>query len=279
VRTERYERLKNMGLIDADWPLTPRDEEAADWNKLDAAKKQDMDLRMAVYAAMIDHMDQNIGRLIHTLNEKNILENTLVLFLADNGGSAEGGPLGFSRNNEPPGTPDSYASYGLSWANASNAPFRLYKSWVHEGGIATPLIAHWPAIIKRKGALTHQIGHVIDLAATCYEAAGATYPALYQGRLIEPLDGRSLLPIFTGDNRTDHNAIFWEHQGNRAVRKNDWKLVSKHPNSWELYNLRTDRTELTNLAAKHPELVAELKELYRRWTIQSNVEPWSQLRK
>jgi arylsulfatase len=279
LRAERHERMNKMGVVDADWPLTPRDEEAAAWETVDAPKKDDMDLRMAVYAAMIDRMDRNIGRIVETLRKSSILDNTLILFLADNGGCAEGGPWGFSRNDEPAGTPDSYTSYGLSWANVSNTPFRLYKHWVHEGGIATPLIAHWPNVIKQKGKLTDQVGHVIDLAATCYDAAGATYPVTHQGRELATLDGRSLVPIFEGGERTGHEAIFWEHEGNRAVRKGDWKLVSKHPGPWELYNLKADRTEMTDLADSHPEIAAELKDLYDQWAARSNVEPWPQARK
>ncbi|MBE0537804.1 MAG: arylsulfatase [Phycisphaerae bacterium] len=279
LRAARHARMKKMGIVDADWPLTPRDEAVTAWEAVDAEKKEEMDLRMAVYAAMIDRMDQNIGRIVESLKKNGVLEDTLILFLADNGGCAEGGPWGFSRNEEPTGTPDSYASYGTSWANASNTPFRLYKHWVHEGGIATPLIVHWPRVIKERGALTDQVGHVIDLAATCYDVGGATYPATYHGREIATLDGRSLAPIFRRGKREGHEAVFWEHEGNRAVRRGDWKLVSKHPGQWELYDLKSDRTEVVDLAEKRPDIVKDLKELYRQWAARSQVVPWAQARK
>src|SRR5262249_13553304 len=156
--------------------------------------------------------------------------------------------------NDPaamPGPDDVFQSYGLPWANASNTPFRLYKHWVHEGGIATPLIAHWPAVIT-KPAITHQPGHVIDLMATCLDVAGAEYPKRFKDHDITPLEGKSLRPMFEGKTRPGHEAIFWEHEGNRAVRAGKWKLVEKHPGEWELYDLEKDRTELTNLAVKQP---------------------------
>ena len=279
LRKERHERMIKMGIVKKDWPLTERDKNVKPWDEVDDEKKQDMDLRMAVYAAMIDRMDQNIGRLVQTLKNNDILDNTLIMFLADNGGCAEGGPWGFSRNDEEPGTPDSYTSYGLSWANASDTPFRLYKHWVHEGGISTPLIAHWPNVIKQTGKLTDQPGHVVDLMATCCDAAGAKYPKTYKGKPIAQLDGESLVPILQGKKRPSHDAIYWEHEGNRAVRKGDWKLVSKFPGKWQLYNLKDDRTELNDLAAKHPELVEELSAMYRSWATRSNVERWGQLQK
>lgn len=279
IRKERNERMMKMGLVAKSWPLTARDTNVKAWDEVDDEKKKDMELRMAVYAAMIDRMDQNIGRIVETLKNNKILDNTLILFLADNGGCAEGGPFGFSRNDETPGTPDSYTSYGISWANASNTPFRLYKHWVHEGGISTPLIAHWPKVIKQKGKLTEQTGHVIDLMATCCDVAGATYPKTFKGKQIVPLEGKSLLPILQGSKRPDHDAIYWEHEGNRAVRKGDWKLVSRFPGQWELYNLKEDRTELNNLAAGHTDIVNELSTMYRTWAKRSNVERWGQLPK
>jgi arylsulfatase A-like enzyme len=279
LRKARHERMIQMGIVGKDWPLTPRDDKASAWDDVNEDKKDDMDLRMSVYAAMIDRMDQNIGRLVGSLKSNGILDNTLVLFLADNGGCAEGGPWGFSRNDQPPGTPDSYTSYGLSWANASNTPFRLYKHWVHEGGIATPLIAHWPTVIKQKGTLTNQVGHVVDLMATCCDVAGCEYPQTYKGKEITPLQGQSLAPIFQGKTRTGHQALFWEHEGNRAVRKGKWKLVSKHPGVWELYDLETDRTELNNVIDQNPKMANNLKVEYQNWARRCNVIPWKELRK
>ena len=165
-------------------------------------------------------------------------------------------------------------SYGLSWANASNTPFRRYKHWVHEGGIATPLIAHWPAVITKGGLLTHQPGHIIDIMATCLDVARIDYPRTHGGSRIVPLEGKSLLPIFRSGKRKGHEAIFWEHEGNRAVRQGKWKLVAVHGRPWELYDLEADRTELNNLARKHPEKVEQLKATYRSWAKRCDVLPW-----
>jgi len=215
-----------------------------------------------------------VGRLVARLKQLGIFDNTLILFLADNGGCAEGGIWGFDREKGRIGTADSYSSYGLSWANASNTPFRRYKHWVHEGGIATPLVAHWPAVIREKGKFVHEPAHVIDLMATCCDVAGATYPQKYQGHEITPLEGKSLLPLLQGEKPKSREAIFWEHEGNRAVRRGRWKLVSKHPGRWELYDLEANRTELKDLAAEHPETVTELKRLYQAWAERCNVLPW-----
>ena len=172
-----------------------------------------------------------------------------------------------------PGPADTYIAYGKPWANASNTPFRLYKHWVHEGGISTPLIAHWPARIKARGELRRQPGHLIDIMATCVDAAGAEYPSEYKGSKIVPMEGKSLVLAF--DNRTiEREAIYWEHEGNRAVRKGKWKLVSRHPGKWELYDMEADRTELTDLAQKHPEKVEQLKAMYESWAARCGVQPW-----
>jgi len=272
LRKERHQRMIEMGLIDARWPMTPRDAEAPAW--ADVEDKDGMDLRMSVYAAQIDRMDQGIGRIVTQIRKIGAEDNTLVLFLSDNGGCHEGGPLGFDRRNNgvPCGGVDSYMSYGLSWANASNTPFRRYKHWVHEGGIATPLIAYWPAVIKKGGQLTREVGHVIDLMATCVDVAGTTYPDRYKGKSIKPLEGKSLLPIFREGERQDHEVIYWEHSGNRALRQGDWKIVSaSETKDWELYDLAADRTELNNLAAKHPEKLEELTALYDGWAKQCGV--------
>jgi len=237
--------------------------------------KQARDLKMAVYAAQIDRMDQGVGRILAKLRELGAEHNTLVMFLADNGGCAEEVDRGAP--GVPPGGPDSFMSYGLPWANASNTPFRLYKHWVHEGGIATPFIARWPAVIGRGGRIVHQVGHVIDVMATCLDAAGVQHPETHQGRPILPLEGRSLLPIFRGGERPGHEALFWEHEGNCAVRQGKWKLVSRHPGGWELYDLEADRTEMEDLADRYPERVRELSEKYEHWARRCGVVPWNQL--
>ena len=276
LRRRRHKRMIELGLVDARWRITPRDTQAKAWE--DVENKADWDLKMAVYAAQIDRMDQGIGRIIAKLRELKIERNTLVLFLADNGGCAE--RIDRGKKGVPPGPADSFLSYGLPWANASNTPFRRYKHWVHEGGISTPLIAHWPDVIK-PDQMTPQPGHLIDLMATCVDVAGATYPKARNGKPITPLEGKSLMPIFQGKTRKGHDAIYWEHEGNRAVRQGKWKLVSRHPGRharrpgpWELYDLEADRTELNNLAETHPEKVRQLAALYTAYAERAAVRPW-----
>ncbi|MEW4570007.1 arylsulfatase [Tautonia sp. JC769] len=275
VREARYRRQLEMGLIDPQWPLSPRDPEAAAWDDLPADERAERARRMAIYAAQVDRLDQSVGRLVAALREADALENTLILFLSDNGCSAEGGPGGFSRGEAgaPIGTGLSYASAGLEWANACDTPFRKFKMSTHEGGIATPFIAHWPRGIARTGQIEHQPGHVIDLMPTCLALAEATYPGARNGTPTLPLEGRSLVPAFAGEP-IDRGPIFWEHQGNRAVRLGDWKLVAPHGKPWELYNLALDRTELNNLADAHPQTVAELSALYDAWAERCGVAPW-----
>jgi arylsulfatase A-like enzyme len=275
LRKERHQRMIAMKLVDSKWPLTPRDEKAPAWESV--SDKKERDRKMAVYAAQIDRLDQNVGRVLTKVKELGQEENTLILFLADNGGCAEeidrGTPGG------PPGPRESFLSYGLPWANASNTPFRLYKHWVHEGGISTPLIAYWPSTIKQKNTLTRQPGHVIDIMATCADVGGATYPKTFQGKDIKPLEGKSLLPVFKGAQRKGHDAIFWEHEGNRAVRSGKWKLVSKYPDKWELYDIEADRTEMKDLAPTEQARVKVMTDLYEKWAARAGVVPWQDLPK
>ena len=275
LRARRHKRMIRMGLIDSSWALTERDAAATAWEKVDADRKVDMDLRMAVYAAQIDRMDQGIGRIVGALKKTDRLDNTLIFFLADNGGCAEGGPWGFERKKGGQiGTDDSFASYGLSWANASNTPFRLYKHYVHEGGIASPLVVHWPAGVKAKGELRKQPGHLIDIMATAVAVSGAAYPERYKEQAIQPLEGKSLLPAFA-DKAIDREAIYWEHEGNRAVRVDQWKLVAKGRNGpWELYDLSADRTETDNLDKEQPKRVEKMAALWTTWANRARVLPW-----
>ncbi len=295
LRAERYRRMLEMGVIGPECTLTPRDTNAPPWEK--AEDKEWQARRMEVYAAQVDRMDHGIGRIVQSLTEIGKLDNTLILFLSDNGGCAEelgpssrslsrsrtttrdGRPVRAGNNDHSimPGPADTYQSYGLAWANASNTPFRRYKHWVHEGGIATPLIAHWPDGISGRGRFCKQPGHVIDIMATCLDIAEARYPAEYNGRSIISVEGKSLRPVFEGRTRQGHDAIFWEHEGNRAVRKGRWKLVSEYPGKWELYDIKTDRSELNEVAAKHPALVNELSAAYNTWAERCHVEPWDQL--
>ena len=273
LRQERHARQKAMGLVDPKWPITPRDPAVPAWDTV--ANQDDFDLRMAVYAAQIDRMDQNIGRVLAKVRETGQEDNTLILFLADNGGCAEEHLQ--ADKGLPPGPAESFTSYGRPWANASNTPFRLYKHWVHEGGIATPLIARWPAVIRQRGSITRQTGHIIDLMATCLDVAGTPYPRTYQGRAITPLEGQSLLPVFEGRQREGHASLCWEHEGNRAVRQGPWKLVSRHPDNWELYNMEADRTELHDLAAANPSRVKGMIAIYEGWAKKCGVVPWKDL--
>jgi len=260
ARRRRYARMVEMGLIDKRWEMSPRDEGSPRW--ADAKDKALWDLRMAVYAAMIDRMDQNIGRLMTKIRDLGKEDNTLVLFLSDNGGCAE---KPCTTPDIPPGPMTSYRSVRLPWANASNTPFRKFKSWDHEGGIATPLVAYWPQVIKDGGRITHQVGHIIDVMATCIDLAGATYPSSYQGHRVLPMEGKSLLPIFQGKQRKGHDALFWHFRHRRAVRQGKWKLLGRDGGPWSLYDMETDRVELKDLSERHPDKVKELAGLYSAW--------------
>lgn len=303
IRKARYAKASREGVIDSKQPLSPP---AQDWDKV--PNKAWEASCMEVYAAMVDRMDQGIGRMIAELKTQGQLDNTLIVYLQDNGGCAE--PTGRTGNkNHPnimrpnaptlpimkptdfitagstpaqtrdgfpvrmgpnvvPGPADTYVAYGKGWANVSNTPFREYKHWVHEGGISTPLIAHWPAGITEHGTLRTQPGHLIDLAATCVDLAGIRMP-----KDAPPLEGVSLRPAFAGKN-FDRDAIYWEHEGNRAVRSCDWKLVAKHGQPWELYDLSRDRIESKNLASKHPDRLQELVSKYQAYAKHALVEPW-----
>jgi arylsulfatase len=269
LREKRHRKLIEMGLVQPKWPLTLRDPAAPEWTQV--TNPDERDLRMAVYAAQIDRMDQGIGRILEKLHRLGARDNTLIFFLSDNGGAAE--EIHRSDPGSTLGAKESYESYGLPWANLSNTPFRLYKHWVHEGGIATPLVVSWPEVIHRAG-ITSEIGHVIDLMATVVDVAGAEYPRVYHGQDMIPLEGESLAPIFRAGSRPSPKPIFWEHEGNRAVRQGKWKLVGRHRGSWELYDMEADRTEITDLADREPGKADELAALYQRWAQRCGVVPW-----
>lgn len=275
VRRERHQRQIAMGLVDPRWPLTPRDPEIPAWDSV--KDKEEKDLRMAVYAAQVDRLDQDVGRVLAKLKVTGQEENTLVLFLADNGGCHEEN-IKTEKKGVPPGPRDSFTSYGRQWANVSNTPFRLYKHWVHEGGISAPLIAYWPSVIQRKNALIHDTGHVIDIMATCVDIAGASYPKARNGKEITPLAGKSLLPLLKGGKRAGHDALYWEHEGNRAVRQGKWKIVNRYPERWELYDMDADRTELHDVASQEPERVKNMIAMYDAWAKRCGVVPRDQLR-
>ncbi|MDX1700000.1 MAG: sulfatase-like hydrolase/transferase, partial [Melioribacteraceae bacterium] len=265
LRDQRWQRQIRLGIVDSIWGISPQDPEAADWT--DVENKDRMDLKMAIYAAQIDRMDANIGRVIKKLKNMEVLDNTLIMFLSDNGACAEEGPLGFEALggwDGELGTKDSYASYGRSWSNASNTPFRLHKKWVHEGGIATPFIVRYPKIVKSQQT-TYQVGHVIDIMATIVDLSGAEYPTHFNQSPILPIEGKSLNPILEGEIRDTNSTLFWEHLGNRAVRSGDWKLVSVADGRWELYNIKEDRTELNDMTDEYSQIKSELIKKYNSW--------------
>ncbi len=295
LREERMRRMVDMGIIDRSWKLTDRDPTQPEW---EAAENKEWLLRcMQVYAAQIDSMDQGIGRILGMLEETGQLENTMIIFLSDNGACAEPIPedvdpdelvdsLAIARRhtrkgeevrfgNDPsiiPGQENTYQSYGVAWANLSNTPFRLYKHWVHEGGIATPFIVHWPQGIHDKGSLRHTPAQLTDVMATVLEASGAVYPESYQGNKILPLEGQSLLPVF-GRDTLERGTLYWEHEGNAAVRSGKWKLVRNYPGPWELYDMEQDRTEMNDLAQQYPEQVVKMSALYWAWAKRCGVIP------
>jgi arylsulfatase len=281
IRQARVEKMKQLGLLPAGWDVSPQ---FGEWDKV--ANKEWEARCMEVYAAMIDDMDQGIGRLVAALKANGQFDNTLIFFLQDNGACAEtpgrNPQPGKAKKNETgnkgfphmPGTEDTWIAYGEAWANVSNTPFRLYKHYVHEGGISTPLIAHWPRGIARKGTLEPQPGHLIDIMATCVDLAGGKYPAERAGKHVQPMEGKSLAPAFAG-KPIQRDAIFWEHEGNRALRIGDWKLVAKGSGGpWELYNLAGDRTEMHDLAGAEGARAKEMVGVWNRWAERTHAVPW-----
>ncbi len=266
LRAERHRRMLEMGVIDERYTLSPRPASIPAWD--DAENKDDWALRMAVYAAMIDRLDQGIGDVLETLEAMDALDNTLIFFLSDNGGCAESIEGRQLHNPEAEiGARGSYVAYKEPWGNASNTPFRLYKQWTHEGGIATPLIAHWPKGIAEPGRFTDEVGHVIDLLTTVGDVTGVAYPDSLDGRPVNPPQGKSLAPVFAQIEPLDEErTLFWEHIGNRAVRKGRWKLsYDRRAEAWELYDLEADPTELHDLSTENPEQARLLQELWQAW--------------
>jgi arylsulfatase len=326
IREQRLARQKKMGLVHADTELTPRsripnlvaskrmgsltsDHNNPAWDSLPDDRRADLARRMAVYAGMVSGMDRNIGRLLDDLRAGDEFDNTLIIFLSDNGACAEWEPFGFelvsTANPEPGhginqgtqalpnklykgdellhmGGPGSLPSYGSGWANASNTPWRLYKHYDHEGGIATPFIVSWPAGTKSSvhddsapGRWISEPSHLIDIMATCVDVSGATYPRQFGGHDITLLQGRSLIPLLNGSAPPSSRHLFWEHEGNAAVRWGDWKLVRiGRGGSWELYDMKVDRTELQDLSAKNPALVSELSASWEAWAVAAHVKPY-----
>ncbi len=261
MRRDRWKRLQENGLANDSWNLSEGDSRAYDW---DSANQDFEDLRMAVYAAMIDNMDQNIGRLLHTLEALDELDNTLICFLSDNGGCSEE-PGGRDPKKRTPGPKDDYVAVGPAWGWAQNAPFKRYKSWLHEGGITTPMIAWWPGKIPA-GKIQRQPAHIIDFMPTFLELAESKYPKAFHGNSILPIEGLSMIPLFKDKCREPHDQLAWYWSGNKAIRQGDWKLVwDKDVKKWELYNIAEDRCEIQDLASQNPSKVKQMAKDYREW--------------
>lgn len=321
VRKNRFERMKKLGLAEAEWKLTPRDSFVAPWSEDITDKAWEL-ANMETYAAMTTLMDEGIGQVVDALKAKGQLENTLIIYLQDNGACAEeldwvknrpaekdlkpmapgelqtemvptitrdGKPIKIMRDAWP-GPPEGYTAYGLNWANASNTPFREYKHWVHEGGISSPLIVHWPTKINPEavgGEFRTEPVHLIDIMATAVEVGGGNYPKTLNGNQIQPMEGRSLVAAFDQKD-LEREAIFWEHEGNRAVRMGKWKLVSKankkrsfiwdkvdelELSNWELFDMEKDRTEMDDVAAMHQKLVAKMANMWLHWGKRTGIVP------
>jgi arylsulfatase len=277
LREERHVKQIHERIVDAQWPLSPRPEDSPAWDTRPPDRKKRFDEIMSVYAAMIECIDRSVGTLVAGLRQRGLLDDTLILFLSDNGGNAEGGPAGVTRGEGPIGGPQSYVLLGMNWATLANTPFRRYKHFMHEGGISTPLIAHWPRGIRadRPDRLEGQPGHLVDIMATAVDLGGAKYPAQFQGHTILPMEGVSLRPAFEGKPLNRRQPLFWEHEGNKAVRDGQWKLVQKWRGPWELYDMETDRTELHNLAALKPDITARLETAWKAWQRRAFVDEWT----
>ncbi len=295
IRDQRWKRIVDLGLLQGNPDMSPRgvvpeslfmDETYAlpAWDSLSEAQQTDLARRMAIFAAMVDIMDQNIGRVLDALQKNGELDNTFIIFLSDNGACAEWHEFGFDGKTgtsyithtgsdlDRMGSSETYIHYGTGWANVGCTPFTLYKHYSHEGGISTPCIIRWGDHVKNRGGIDHQPAQFADLMSTCCELAGTKYPEQYRGRKILPTAGVSILPIVAG-KKMPERCIYNEHEGNRMVRKGDWKLVSANfrGDEWELYNIRKDRTEQHNLIGKHPKRAAKLEKAYFEWADRSDV--------
>ena len=294
IRAARHEEQKGLGIVDSKWPISARDEDAPPWE--DVENKEYEDIRMAVYCAMIEEVDRGIGRVVETLKRHGQFENTMIMFLSDNGGCAE---LFQEDTDWPdpsqwatsltldgqevrvgdipelrPGPDTTFQAVELPWANVSNAPFRLFKRWIHEGGISTPFIVHWPSRIAEGSIVDNVPMHITDIAATVYDAIGARYPKEYGGNEITPLEGESIVPMLDGKEWSREKPVAVEHEGNRGIRIGDWKLVAEWDGPWELYNIPEDRTEQHDYSSSEPERVASMIREYEVWAERCGVLPW-----
>ncbi len=279
LRASRFKKLKEQGIIDKNWDLSNRFEKVPDWEKLSTEEKDKWDTRMAIYAAMIDRMDAGIGEILQKVKSLREEDNTIVLFLSDNGGSADDVKNWnyVTQKNGTPGSVASIDSYESPWGNVSNTPFQLFKKNTHEGGIASPFIAYYPKHIKA-GTVSNRVSHLIDIFPTFLEYAGFQYPDSFQGKKLTPLEGISLKKEFEGQQSDAHEALFWEHEGSKAVRKGQWKAVAENNQPWELYNLATDRTETKNVSKSEPKLLQNLIELHQQWSAKVGVQDWNKIK-
>ena len=283
LRARRLEKMKQIGVIGADFPLSPRHPLVPAWE--DEPHRAWQERRMEVYAAQVTVMDEGIGRVVSLLKERGVFDNTLVLYMHDNGAchveygkdrkgsylpekTRDGKPM--RPGNLPeimPGPEDTYQSVGHGWANLGNTPFRLFKQHDHEGGDRSPLIAHWPARIKKKsaGQLAPAVSHVTDILPTLLDAADLGYPGRFAGNEIMPYVGRSLVPAFRGRSLADRQTIYWKNARGRAIRDGNWKLVGTGKGAWELYDLAADPTELDDLTSSNPGKASELKSKWQAW--------------
>lgn len=294
IRTARHEEMKGLGIVDSKWPISPRDEDSPPWE--DVENKEYEDIRMAVYSAMIEQVDRGVGRVIDTLKKNGQFENTVIMFLSDNGGCAElfqedtdwpdSSQWAASKTLDGeeirvgdipdlrPGPDTTFQAVELPWANVSDTPFRLFKRWIHEGGVTTPFIVHWPEKIKT-AAIKQNPMQLIDISATLYDLAGASYPSEFAENAITPIEGESFADLLSeGGSWQREKPITIEHEGNRGIRIGDWKLVAEWDQPWELYNMSDDRTELNDLVSQEPERVAELEKAYSEWAERAGVLPW-----
>ncbi|MFX0098421.1 MAG: arylsulfatase [Candidatus Hodarchaeota archaeon] len=297
LRKNRLERLRSMGVLNKSWQLSPSDAYFT-WDDLEDDEKRWFESRMEAYAAMIDCMDQGVGRIVSKLKEKNIFDDTLVIFLSDNGASAEeigdqskkwvgtgvfraktrdGRPIQFGCNDDiKPGGEETHQSYGRQWANLSNTPFRLYKSSIHEGGISTPLIFHWPNGSVPRAGVSHEPTQLMDIMPTICEIAGATYPEEYKGNKIQPCEGKSLVPCFS-DKKPGKERLWWEHQDSGGVREKNWKLVRFRTGPWELYDMYDDRTELKDVSKDHEDKVSAMSSKWKEIADKVKVLPTGEI--
>ncbi|MCC9603085.1 arylsulfatase [Stieleria sp. JC731] len=264
IRQQRFARQKELGLIDPTWSLTERDPKVEPFDKLSDSQKRFLIPMMEVYAAMVDRLDQNVGRLVDNLKQNGELDNTLILFFSDNGAC----PYNRLRSdNIPPGPAESDYAYDARWANMCNTPLRLYKQYAHEGGTLSPMIIHWPKQLAGAGTVSKATHHIVDLMPTFVELSGGKYPDKFAGKAIQSMEGVSMVSTITGQEQSSRPPIFWEFSSNHSVRDGKWKLVAERSKDWELYDLSNDKTETVNLADRQPEIVTRLSEKYDAWAM------------